>query len=73
MKTLNTFFKEDDNSKPKPVDKNTGENDALYFKFMDQYKILRRKGDREGAKKALDKAEALKNVSARAKMGAAYL
>ena len=47
-------------------------NDKLYFALMDQYKQQRRH-DKEGANKILEKAQALKNVSNRAKIGAAYL
>ena len=47
-------------------------NDKLYFALMDQYKQQRRH-DKEGANKILEKAQALKNVSTRAKIGAAYL
>ena len=47
-------------------------NDKLYFALMDQYKQQRRR-DREGANKILEKAQGLKNVSNRAKIGAAYL
>ena len=47
-------------------------NDKLYFAIMDQYKQMRRQ-DRKAASKILDKAKKLKNVSHRAKLGAAYL
>ena len=47
-------------------------NDKIYFALMDQYKQTR-KTDREAANKILDKAQKLKNVSTRAKIGAAYL
>ena len=47
-------------------------NDKLYFAIMDQYKQMRRH-DRKGASKLLEKAQAMKNVSLNAKIGAAYL
>ena len=47
-------------------------NDKLYFAIMDQYKQMRRH-DRKGASKLLEKAQGMKNVSLRAKIGAAYL
>ena len=47
-------------------------NDKMYFALMDQYKQQRRH-DRKAAGKLLEKAQALKNVSLRAKIGAAYL
>ena len=72
MKTLNTFFKEEQDTKPKPVKANVGKDDELFFKYMDEYKRHRRK-DPEKAKKAIDKAMELKDVSPRARMGAAYL
>ena len=73
MKTLQTFFNEEQQSKQKPVSSNVGKNDELFFKYMDEYKRLRRGKDRDKAKKALDKAMNLKDVSQRARMGAAYL
>ena len=47
-------------------------NDKIYFALMDQYKQTR-KTDRKAASKILEKAQKLKNVSTRAKIGAAYL
>ena len=47
-------------------------NDKLYVQIMDQYKQMRRH-DREGSKKLLEKAQGMKNVSAKAKLAAAYL
>ena len=47
-------------------------NDKLYFSLMDQYKQMRRTNHKE-ATKILEKAQKLKNVSQRAKLGAAYL
>ena len=44
----------------------------MYVALMDQYKQMRGR-DRKGAGKILDKAQKLKNVSDRAKLGAAYL
>ena len=47
-------------------------NDKIYIALMDQYKQMRRT-DRKAAGKILDKAQKLKNVSTKAKIGAAYL
>ena len=47
-------------------------NDKVYVALMDQYKQMRRQ-DRKAAGKILDKAKKLKNVSHKAKLGAAYL
>lgn len=47
-------------------------NDKIYVALMDQYKQMR-KHDRKAASKILEKAQKLKNVSHRAKLGAAYL
>jgi hypothetical protein len=47
-------------------------NDKVYVALMDQYKQMRRH-DRKSASKILEKARKLKNVSHRAKLGAAYL
>ena len=47
-------------------------NDKVYLSLMDQYKQTRR-SDRHAAGKILDKAQKLKNVSANAKLAAAYL
>ena len=47
-------------------------NDKIYVALMDQYKQMRRT-DRKAAGKILDKAQKLKNVSTKAKIGAAYL
>ena len=47
-------------------------NDKIYVALMDQYKQTRRT-DRKAAGKILDKAQKLKNVSTKAKIGAAYL
>jgi hypothetical protein len=47
-------------------------NDKMYVALMDQYKQARRH-DRKAAGKLLEKAQKLKNVSHRAKLGAAYL
>ena len=47
-------------------------NDKVYVALMDQYKQMRRQ-DRKAAGKILDKARKLKNVSHKAKLGAAYL
>lgn len=72
MKTLDTFFFEEPTTKPKPVKANVGKDDELFFKYMDEYKRSRRNNS-DKAKKALDKAKELKDVSPRARMGAAYL
>ena len=47
-------------------------NDKMYIALMDQYKQTRRH-DRKAAGKLLDKAQNMKDVSARAKLAAAYL
>ena len=47
-------------------------NDKVYVALMDQYKQMR-KQDRKAAGKILEKAQKMKNVSNRAKLGAAYL
>ena len=47
-------------------------NDKLYMVMMNNYKQLRRT-DRKAASKILDKAQKMKDVSDRAKLGAAYL
>ena len=47
-------------------------NDKVYFALMDQCKQTRRH-DRKAASKLLEKAQAMKNVSLNAKIGAAYL
>lgn len=86
MKDINNFLEgADDKAKDKKSDADKTKemkahhakelesmNDKLYFALMDQYKQQRRH-DKEGANKILKKAQALKNVSNRAKIGAAYL
>jgi hypothetical protein len=86
MKDINNFLEgADDKAKDKKSDADKTKemkahhakelesmNDKLYFALMDQYKQQRRH-DKEGANKILEKAQALKNVSNRAKIGAAYL
>ena len=47
-------------------------NDKMYIALMDQYKQTRRH-DRKAAGKILDKAQKMKDVSAKAKLAAAYL
>lgn len=74
MKTLTSFFEESNKPKDKPhvVNPKVGVNDAAYFKLASQYKRLRR-SDREKASVVMSKMNSMKNVSDRAKMGAAYL
>ena len=86
MKNLNDFKEEADpkgSKEAKANDKAKQEkahhakkleelNDKMYFALMDQYKQTRRT-DRQAASKILEKAQNLKNVSTRAKIGAAYL
>ena len=86
MKDINHFLKEADaKAKDKKSDGDKTKemkahhakeleqlNDKIYFALMDQYKQTR-KTDREAASKILEKAQKLKNVSTRAKIGAAYL
>ena len=86
MKNLNDFKEEADpkgSKEAKDNDKSKKErahhakeleklNDKIYFALMDQYKQTR-KTDRKAASKILEKAQKLKNVSTRAKIGAAYL
>ena len=84
MKDINQFLEgADDKAKKTDADK-TKEmkahhakemeeaNDKLYVQIMDQYKQMRRH-DREGSRKLLEKAQGMKNVSAKAKLAAAYL
>jgi hypothetical protein len=74
MKTLTTFFEESNKPKDKPhvVNPKVGANDAAYFKLMSLYNRQRRT-DREKASATLKKMNSMKDVSDRAKMGAAYL
>ena len=86
MKDINQFLEgADDKAKDKKSDADKTKemkahhakeleeaNDKLYVQIMDQYKQMRRH-DREGSKKLLERAQKMKNVSAKAKLAAAYL
>ena len=77
MKNLNKFLdekKEEDKKKPHLVKDGEGKNDKKFIKLMGEYKKLRRDPDKmKEAKAKLKAAQTLKDVSADAKVAAAYL
>ncbi len=76
MKNLNRFLSERKEEK-RPLRKDEGKDDQLYFDLMSYYKHVARKSmDKDEANKYLNKAQELSrngDVSKNAKLGGAYI